>query len=37
MDVSRINQLGWKHEVSLQKGIQRTYRWCLKNNEVFFV
>lgn len=29
MDVSRINELGWKHKVSLQEGIKKTYEWYL--------
>lgn len=31
MDVSRINNLGWKHKTSLQKGIGITYKWFLNN------
>lgn len=31
MDVSRINNLGWKHKTSLQEGISNTYRWFLNN------
>ncbi len=26
-DVTRIHRLGWKHEVNLQKGIEKTYKW----------
>lgn len=26
-DVSRLNQLGWKHDVDLQKGIEKIYTW----------
>jgi len=25
MDVSRINQLGWKHNISLEEGIKTVY------------
>lgn len=31
MDVSRINQLGWKHKTSLREGIKLTYDWFLNN------
>lgn len=31
MDVSRIHNLGWKHQTSLQEGIEKTYRWFLEN------
>ena len=27
LDVSRLNQLGWKAKISLEKGIATTYRW----------
>jgi GDP-L-fucose synthase len=31
MDVSRINQLGWKYKTSLKDGIQKAYNWYLSN------
>ena len=31
MDVSKMNQLGWKHQVQLEGGIQKTYDWFLAN------
>jgi len=31
MDVSKMNNAGWKAEISLEKGIQRTYQWFLGN------
>lgn len=31
MDVSKMNQLGWKHKVDLENGIQKTYDWFLEN------
>ncbi len=31
MDVSRINQLGWKHKTALKEGITLTYKWFLNN------
>lgn len=29
MDVSRINEMGWKAEIALKDGIQNTYNWFL--------
>ena len=35
MDVSRINELGWKAKVNLEDGIAKTYEWFLENiNEI---
>ena len=31
MDVSRINQLGWRAQIELRDGIEQTYRWFLEN------
>lgn len=31
MDVSKMHQLGWKHKVKLEEGIQKTYDWFLEN------
>ena len=28
-DVSKINTMGWKHEVDLPGGIQKMYQWYL--------
>ena len=33
MDVSKLNQLGWKYQVDLKNGIQKTYDWFLNNIE----
>lgn len=33
MDVSRINDLGWKAEIGLEEGIRDTYEWFLENLE----
>ena len=33
MDVSKMNNLGWKHKVNLEEGIQKTYSWFLENIE----
>ncbi|WP_269226001.1 GDP-L-fucose synthase family protein [Flavobacterium eburneipallidum] len=35
MDVSKMHELGWKHQVDLEAGIQKTYDWFLENvNEI---
>ena len=31
LDVSRINELGWKARIPLAEGIESTYRWYLEN------
>lgn len=31
MDVSKMHQLGWQHQVDLEAGIQETYDWFLAN------
>lgn len=31
LDVSRMHELGWKHETSLREGIEKTYKWFLQN------
>lgn len=35
MDVSKMHDLGWKHQVNLEAGIQLTYDWFLKNIDQF--
>ena len=30
-DVSRMHDLGWRHNVVLEEGIHRTYRWYIEN------
>ena len=35
MDVSKMNDIGWKHSVSLQEGIEKTYSWFLNNLDSF--
>lgn len=30
LDVTRINELGWKYKTELEKGIRKTYEWFLK-------
>jgi len=31
MDVSKMNELGWKHKTQLEEGIKKTYSWFLEN------
>jgi len=31
MDVSKMHALGWKHQIGLKDGIERTYAWFLEN------
>ena len=33
LDVSKIENLGWKHNISLKCGLQETYKWFLENQE----
>jgi GDP-L-fucose synthase len=33
MDVAKMHDLGWKHQVQLEQGIQKTYTWFLENIE----
>lgn len=35
MDVTKMHDLGWKHKIELQEGIQKTYDWFLENKENF--
>jgi GDP-L-fucose synthase len=35
MDVSKMHDLGWKHQINLEEGIKRTYDWFLENIENF--
>lgn len=32
LDVTRINELGWKAKTSLENGIRTTYEWCTTKN-----
>ena len=34
LDVSKLNNLGWKAEITLQQGIENTYQWFLENQQV---
>ncbi|TYP91086.1 GDP-L-fucose synthase [Sphingobacterium allocomposti] len=33
MDISKMHALGWKHNVLLKEGIEKTYTWFLKNQD----
>lgn len=33
LDVTRINNLGWKHKTSLEEGIKKTYEWFISNRK----
>jgi GDP-L-fucose synthase len=33
MDISKMHDLGWKHKVDLEEGIQKTYYWFVENVE----
>lgn len=33
MDVSKMHNIGWKHQMKLEEGIQKTYNWFLENIE----
>jgi GDP-L-fucose synthase len=33
MDISKMHELGWKHKVDLEQGIQLTYNWFVQNVE----
>lgn len=35
MDISKMHALGWKHQVDLEEGIKRTYKWFLENQGQF--
>lgn len=35
MDISKMHQLGWKHQVNLEEGIKLTYDWFLENADTY--
>ncbi|WP_166385473.1 GDP-L-fucose synthase family protein [Polaribacter sp. 11A2H] len=35
MDISKMHNLGWKHQIDLKQGIEKTYKWFLENIENF--
>lgn len=37
LDVSKINNLGWKHKVNLQRGIEKTLDWVTENDFEMFI
>lgn len=37
LDVSRLENLGWKYSTELKQGIEKTYSWYLKNIEKEFI
>lgn len=34
LDVSRLNESGWRHSISLREGIIRTYKWFLSSESI---
>lgn len=35
LNVTRLHQLGWYHEISLEAGLASTYQWFLENQDRF--
>ena len=35
LDVSLLNDLGWRHTISLKHGLETTYDWFLNNQDAF--
>lgn len=35
MDVTKMHNVGWKHKIELQEGIEKTYNWFLENKGNF--
>lgn len=35
MDISKMHALGWKHQIGLNEGIEKTYSWFLDNIEKY--
>lgn len=35
MDITKMHDLGWKHQVELKEGIEKTYQWFLTNIDSF--
>ena len=31
VDTSRINNMGWKYQIDLEEGLNKTYKWYLEN------
>jgi len=34
LDVTRLHDLGWKHKIVLQKGVEETYKWFLEQKNI---
>lgn len=34
LDISRLHSMGWKHSISLEEGIQKTYAWFQKSDNL---
>jgi GDP-L-fucose synthase len=34
LDVSRLNNLGWRPRIDLRRGIENTYQWYLENRQL---
>ncbi len=32
LDISKLKSIGWRAKISLKKGIEETYKWCLDNS-----
>ena len=37
MDVSKLHQLGWKHQIDLEEGIQKTYQDFMANYDQYVI
>lgn len=35
LDVSRLEEFGWRHQIGLRKGIEQTYQWFINNQADF--
>jgi GDP-L-fucose synthase len=35
LDISKLHNLGWKHKIELEEGIQKTYFWFLEHQQDF--
>jgi GDP-L-fucose synthase len=35
LDTTKMHTLGWKHEVELEEGIKRTYKWFIENQNIY--
>jgi GDP-L-fucose synthase len=37
LDVTRLHNLGWKHQVSVSEGVKKVYEWYLENNNKYII